>query len=140
MIIHDIRRKNIATLIDRAGGQKELAEMTGMNKGYVSQLMTSRKNPGGITLQKLEAVFGLEKGWLDIDHEKTKQEMNADVDLLFDLLGYLGQIERIERVKFTEKEKRHLIKVIYRHYKPQKSNVVDFESFKSIYAVAVGEW
>lgn len=71
MDIHEIRRRNLETLIHRFGGQAELARRLDMEPNYISQLVRQHGNVGNKFARKIECGVGLERGWMDTLHKIT---------------------------------------------------------------------
>jgi DNA-binding transcriptional regulator YdaS (Cro superfamily) len=80
--IDDIRRKNLATLITEAGGNKAFAERLGVAESQLSQWANGSANsatgkPRGMrveTAQRLERAGGKPQGWLDQQHGNDAAE------------------------------------------------------------------
>jgi transcriptional regulator with XRE-family HTH domain len=68
MDIRVIRRHNLLHLVREAGGQKRLAERTGVSAAYLSQVLSRKVNRhvGHSLARRLES--GMEKpyGWMDV--------------------------------------------------------------------------
>lgn len=67
----DIRRRNARLLADQCGGSAEFARRIERDDSYVSQLIgeTPARNIGARTARLIEQCFGLDEGWLDVDHD-----------------------------------------------------------------------
>lgn len=83
MTIDDIRRQNIAILVDRHGGVRRLAEMLDMSESQLSQLLNGArdsrsKKPRGmraVTARRIEAACLVAEGWLDTLHASEASGM-----------------------------------------------------------------
>lgn len=69
--VKEIRRKNLALLIEREGGPSELAKKVGCSPSYISQIMStvSRGDVGDRFARKIEEKLGLELNWMDADQD-----------------------------------------------------------------------
>jgi len=76
MTISEIRLKNTEKVIDRFfnGNKSSLAKAIGKFPTYISKWWTenetTRRNIGSTTARLIENAVGLEKGWLDIQHDQ----------------------------------------------------------------------
>lgn len=61
-----IRRKNLEQLIAEYGGQKRLADRTGMNASMFSQIVNRTRDMGDNFARRLENSLGKTPGWLDM--------------------------------------------------------------------------
>ena len=68
--IAEIRKANLARLVESQyrGRPSELASRINVTVSYVSQLSSSKKI-GSATARKIETASGLERGWMDSDHD-----------------------------------------------------------------------
>jgi hypothetical protein len=71
MDITEIRRANLARLVNQAGTQRKLAEQTDSDALHVSQMMTGRRNMGDKVARRIEAKLGLPHGWMDAPQAET---------------------------------------------------------------------
>lgn len=68
MDIREIRNRNLLRLIKEAGGQKRLAELTGVSAAYLCQVLSVRvnRNVGHNLARRLEQGMGRPYGWMDV--------------------------------------------------------------------------
>lgn len=74
--VDDIRLANLAALIQRRGGQRQLAELLDKAPAQISQWMTKAPNSKtgkprvmrSDTAREIEERLGLPRGWMDQDH------------------------------------------------------------------------
>ncbi len=68
MDIRGIRRNNLARLIAEAGGQKALADRSGVSAAYLSQVLSARvpRNVGHNLARRLERGMAKPYGWMDV--------------------------------------------------------------------------
>lgn len=72
----EIRRENLERLIAEFGKIETIADLTGMNSSYISQIRTQSPNSktkklrvmGDTMARRLETGVGKEIGWMDHDH------------------------------------------------------------------------
>lgn len=70
MDVQEIRRLNLEYLISITGDLKKVAEISGLNADYLSQVRSkkTKKNMGTQAARSLETGFGKERGWMDRLH------------------------------------------------------------------------
>lgn len=66
MDIKATRRERLKRLIKEIGTQVEFANQTGLNVGHVSQMVTGKREVGHKTARRIENIFHLEDGWMDL--------------------------------------------------------------------------
>lgn len=68
MDIRKIRRRNLLRMVEEAGGQKRLAERTGVSAAYLCQVLSARvnRNVGHNLARRLEKGMGKPYGWMDV--------------------------------------------------------------------------
>lgn len=68
MDIRVIRRHNLLHLVREAGGQKPLADRSGVSAAYISQVLSRKVNRhvGHSMARRLEAGMGKPYGWMDV--------------------------------------------------------------------------
>ena len=82
-----LRRRNLARLIDENGGRRQLAEETGYDPDFLTQLK-SEKTKRTFThdvARSIEQSAKKPKGWLDQDHEALSK--GVDMVLLADCIA-----------------------------------------------------
>lgn len=67
MDVKEIRRRNLAALMDRYETQERFAEAVSTNPGYLSQIVSpnNSRTMGGVLARKIEKKLGLAHGWMD---------------------------------------------------------------------------
>lgn len=79
----DIRRNNLACLVEKFGSIAEVARRCNTSEKYLSQVLTKRvqrnseRGIGDIVAVKLEVGCEMPPGWIDIDHSNDKPEIEA---------------------------------------------------------------
>lgn len=75
MDVRDIRRRNLAALVTKHGGNKALADATGTDPAYISQLLSPRikANLGHELARRIESRLQLPAGWMDQPHDVPPQ-------------------------------------------------------------------
>lgn len=74
--IEQIRRTNLATLRDEAGGVRKLSELVDVSESQLSQWINGSKDsktgrPRGMrpeSARRIEKAMGRDPGWLDVPH------------------------------------------------------------------------
>lgn len=87
MSIHETRRRNLQTLVDRdfEGNKSALANAIGRQASYISRcLSTDRhsKNIGEAFARHIETELGIEAGWLDRDHRAAYPSMTEPAPII----------------------------------------------------------
>ncbi|MBX9348757.1 hypothetical protein K5M36_16845 [Chromobacterium vaccinii] len=78
--VFDIRRANLARLLEPRGSAARIAEKVGSSASYLSTLKTlDKKNPnsrrmGDDMARRIEEAEGLEYGWMDRSHDAGQAE------------------------------------------------------------------
>jgi hypothetical protein len=66
--MHEIRRKNVARLVDHYTTQQALADALQTSPGYIYQIVSGYRNVGERSARNIEASTGMPEGWLDQPH------------------------------------------------------------------------
>jgi|GEM_PF-5009454 len=82
--IEEVRRDNLASLVIEYGGQKQLAQRTGLNPAQISQWLNRSINTGtgkprvmhSTSARKIERALSLPNNWLDSPHDGTAASLN----------------------------------------------------------------
>ncbi|MGU9992910.1 helix-turn-helix domain-containing protein [Bordetella avium] len=82
MLIDELRRANLAKLVEEAGGVGKLADRLERDPSQVSQWLNASKNSGtgrprgmrSDTCRFIESRMGKPSGWLDTDHSAQPKE------------------------------------------------------------------
>lgn len=86
MTILNVRLENAKKLASQVGGQSRFAERMNMSRQQASHIIGAKPHKGiGHTMaRRIESVFDVPVGWLDIDHNTpaTANEDSVDVPLL----------------------------------------------------------
>lgn len=93
MTIIDTRRTNAMKLAAQVGGQQKFADRMDMSRQQASHLIgkTRTKGIGHAMARRIEQVFEVPIGWLDIDHSKPSQAGADTVSVpLLDTLASAG--------------------------------------------------
>lgn len=79
--VEETRLVNLRELIARAKGPSNLARVVEMSVSLLSQM--AGRNPskpiGQRAARKIEEAFGLQRGWLDVPHERGVQASNINI-------------------------------------------------------------
>ena len=65
---HQIRQRNLQSLLAQYDSQTELAEKIGTLQGRVSDFLSGRRNIGAQMARRIEQAHQLPHGWMDMDH------------------------------------------------------------------------
>lgn len=89
MQIHDIRRKNLALLINFAQSIEALGDAMrkafGDDKNYanwLSQINSGARKMGTTTARKVEKANHLEEGWMDVPQFESPEEAMASLEAM----------------------------------------------------------
>lgn len=79
--IHDVRRENLATVIQThwQGKAARLAAKLKCEKTVLSRIKSetkSRRNMGAPLARKIEDASGLDRGWMDTDHNAKPADIS----------------------------------------------------------------
>lgn len=107
----EIRRENLAILINEAGDALALAEAYGCSEPYIKQMREGYRDSktgrprtvGTDTARRLEVAMSKPRGWMDNDHEAADYPAEANVTRLMaaesEAQAYLHQLgELAERM------------------------------------------
>lgn len=72
MDISDIRRKNLADLVQRIGSQRKAGQLFGISESLMSQYKNGMKDIGNDQARRIETASGIERGWMDQVHEGAR--------------------------------------------------------------------
>lgn len=71
-IIHEIRQKNLETLIASGYRTEDIAEKAKINHVYLRQCLSRTSSMGMNVASKIERSLGLPAGWMSLEHGKQK--------------------------------------------------------------------
>ncbi len=74
----DVRRKNLLALIERFGKKSTLANASGANADYISQIANKHRDMGDAFAETLESGLNLPDGWMDDIHEEYSLDYLKD--------------------------------------------------------------
>lgn len=78
-----LRRRSLELLADRHGGRAALASRLGVTDGHVAQMITGHLPLTDRSARKFEAVLELPDGWMDLDHDAIRAEVDpGDIERL----------------------------------------------------------
>lgn len=124
----ETRRQNLATLIERAGGQAALARKIGKDKNQVNQWMgrAGKRNISDASARQVETAMGLPEGWLDHGQggaqeppatytpvTRIEQEIGAIAGVLRVFLAQYGARQPAEAAVLALEIRRHLARPEY---------------------------
>jgi len=74
--IKEIRRKNLAIAIEKAGSAAKLSALTDISPSAISQMKSAKhsRNIGGNAAREIESALSLPHGWMDQLHGDNEQD------------------------------------------------------------------
>ncbi|ECM0304234.1 helix-turn-helix domain-containing protein [Salmonella enterica subsp. enterica serovar Rubislaw] len=77
----NIRRTNLKHLLDVSGlSQAAFAERCGLAASVISQLVNGHRNLGDAISRRIEESLSVKKGWLDVPHGESEDDLDYDDD------------------------------------------------------------
>lgn len=102
----EIRRVNMLMLAKEAGGLQSLADKTGTDAKYLSQVKNSwnGRGIGDDVARRIERALKKPKGWLDVLQDKkaapVAQQLSAREEIVLELFRGLTPEQQLEQVQF----------------------------------------
>ncbi|WP_140411153.1 hypothetical protein [Chromobacterium violaceum] len=98
--VHEIRRRNLRTLLAPRGAAARIANAAGSSESYLSTLKGKSRQLGGELARRIEQAEGLPHGWLDQLHdEETEAVSSPTVTSAFtkdELVAQIGELDTDE--------------------------------------------
>lgn len=79
----EIRRANLAALIESHGSIRALADKVGTAPNYLSEIKNRERDMGDRLARKIEAALELSAGWMDASHA-AEQEASSEGERYFE--------------------------------------------------------
>ncbi len=98
LIVQDVRRENLAALVDQFDGQGALAHKVSTAPNYISQIVTGKRALGNKLARKIEKAIGLPLGAMDIPNLGGKEALALADDRPYPALSPVAAWELREEV------------------------------------------
>jgi hypothetical protein len=103
----EIRRENLAALIEKYGTSSALSKETGISENQISQWKNASKDsrtrkPRGMSdeaCRQIEETCSLERGWMDNPHgnEAAPNPKQVSTDEIAELISLFGECDRLRK-------------------------------------------